>query len=184
MTTSFKEYTIDIVDDPNFKPGSADNLFTYDKVYLDDLGLQPTSKHAIRVTKDGQGIASAIVCESGGGSIIHKKSFVVKDSTLFICCCDTVYSFGLPKLTLNWKRELDPATCFGIYSFKDDFIIHGELEIRRIDVDGNTKWDFSARDIFVTQDGTESIKLTEDNIELTDWGGDKYILDEHGQLAN
>lgn len=183
MTTRFKEYTVDIIDDTSFNFGSTDNSFNYDEVYFDDVQYQPTSKHGIKITKSGQTISSAIVCEVGGATGIHEKSFIVRGNDLLICCCDTVYSFGLPELSLNWKKEFDPATCFGIYSFKDDFIIHGELEIRRIDADGNTKWRFSAKDIFVTQDGTESIQLTDDGIEVIDWDGDKYLLDEHGQLT-
>ena len=113
MTTRFNEYTVDIIDDPNFSVGSTDNSFNYDKVYFDDVHYQPTSKHGIKITKSGQPISSAIVCEVGGATGIHENSFIVSDNDLLICCCDTVYSFGLPELALNWKRELDPATCFG-----------------------------------------------------------------------
>ncbi len=183
MTTRFKEFTVDIIDDPTFKPGSADNSFKYDTVYYDNTEFQPTSKHGIKITKDGQNITSAIICETGGATGIHDNSFVLTDNNFLICCCDTVYSFKLPGLTLNWKKELDPATCFSIYPFKDDFIVHGELEIKRIDMDGYIKWNFSAKDIFVTQDGSEAMKLFGDKIEVTDWDGDTYILNEEGQLT-
>ena len=184
MRTSFKEYTVDIVDEPNFNVGSTDNSFKYDNVYFDDTEFQPTSKHGIKISIGGQIISSAIICGTGGATGIHDNSFLIKNDNLLICCCDTVYSFNLPILTLNWKKELDQATCFAIYQFKDDFIIHGELEIKRIDKNGQVKWNFSTKDIFVTPDGSESIKLTDDKIELTDWDGDKYILNEHGQQTN
>lgn len=183
MTAIFKEYTVDIIDDPTFRPGSADNSFKYDTVYCDDNEFQPTSKHGIKITKDGQSITSAIICETGGVSGIHDNSFVLTDNNLLICCCDTVYSFKLPGLTLIWKKEFDLATCLSIYPFKDDFIIHGELQIKRIDMEGNVKWDFSANDIFVTKDGSEAIKLFGDRIEVTDWNGDTYALNEDGQLT-
>jgi hypothetical protein len=182
MRTSFKEYTVDIVDEPTFNVGSADNSFKYDKVYFEDTEFRPTSKHGIKISSDGQIISSAIICETGGATGIHDNSFLIKDDNLLICCCNAVSSFNLPNLTLNWKKEFDQATCFSIYPYKDDFIIHGELEIKRIDKSGQIKRKFSAKDIFVTQDGTESIKLTGDKIELTDWDGDKYILDEHGRV--
>jgi hypothetical protein len=183
MTTRFKEYTVDIIDDPTFNPGSADNLIGYETVYFDNTEYQPTSKHGIRVTKEGQSIGSAIICETGGATGIHDNSFLITADDLLICCCSTVYSFKLPLLTLNWKKELDPATCFAIYPFKDDFIIHGELEIKRINRAGNVKWDFSAKDIFVTQDGKEAVRLIGDRIEVTDWDGDKYILNVDGQVT-
>ena len=49
-------------------------------------------------------------------------------------------------------------------------------------MDGNIKWGFSAKDIFVTQDGSEAMKLFGDRIEVTDWDGDTYVLNEDGQL--
>lgn len=183
MKTRFKEYSVEVFDDPTFSSRSADNLVSYDRVYIDHTEYQSTSKHGIRVTKEGQSISSAIICGTGGATGINDNSFLITDDDLLICCCDTVYSFTLPQLTLNWKRELDPATCFGIYPFKDDFIIHGELEIRRIDRAGNVKWDFSAKDIFVTQDGKEALKFTGDKIEVTDWDGDTYVLSENGQVT-
>jgi hypothetical protein len=84
---------------------------------------------------------------------------------------------------LNWKRKLDPATCFAIYPYKDDFVIHGELEIKRIDREGDVKWDFSGKDIFVTQDDKEAVKLIGNRIEVTDWDGDTYILTGDGQVT-
>jgi len=183
MTTRFKEYTIDIVDDPCYSLGSADNSFIYDKVYSHDTEYRPTSKHGINITRGGQSITSAIICESGGATAIHDNSFIIAGDVLLVCCCNTVYSFKIPELNLNWRKEFDPATCFAIYPFKEDIIIHGELEIKRVDLDGNIKWDFSAKNIFVTQDGREAVKFNGDKIEVIDWDGDKYVLDENGQLT-
>jgi hypothetical protein len=182
MTTSFKEYTVDIVDDAGYSLASTDNLYTYDRVYSEDTEY-PTSKHGIRITKDGQTVASVIICESGGKTGIHDNSFVITGDVLYVCCSNAVYAFRLPELTLNWKKKLDAATCFAIYPFKDDFIIHGELEVKRIDKEGKIKWNFSAKDIFVTQDDGEAVKFIGDNIELTDWDGDRYLLNEDGRLS-
>jgi hypothetical protein len=104
MTTKFKEYTVDITDDPSFSPGSTDNLVCYDRVYFDDTEYQPTSKHGIRVTKKGQSISSAVICGTGGATGIHDNSFLITADDLLVCYCDIVYSFKLPQLTLNWKR--------------------------------------------------------------------------------
>ena len=183
MTTSFKEYTIDIVDDANYTLGSADNSHTYDRVYFEETEYRPTSKHGIRITRDGQSVASAIICENGGATGIHDNSFIITGDVLLICCSDAVYSFKLPTLGLNWRKKLDAVTCFGIYPFKGDYIIHGELEIKRIDLHGNIKWDFSAKDIFVTRDSSEAIRFNGNTIELTDWDGDQYVLNENGRLT-
>ena len=127
MTTSFKEYTIDIVDDANYTLGSADNSHTYDRVYFEKTEYRPTSKHGIRITRDGQSVASAIICENGGATGIHDNSFIITGDVLLICCSDAVYSFKLPTLELNWKKKLDAVTCFGIYPFKGDYIFHGPV---------------------------------------------------------
>lgn len=39
--------------------------------------------------------------------------------------------------------NLDPATCLAIHRFADDFIIHGKLEITKIDLTGTIEWNFS-----------------------------------------
>ncbi len=181
MTTNYHDYTVEIIDEPNFGLNSNDNTSTYDKIYYDETGYQPTSMHGIKVSKDGVHLSSAIICEVGGATGIYDNSFIIIDDALLICCCDTVYSFKLPNLTLNWKKEFDLATCFSIYSFKSDFIIHGELQISRVDKNGIKKWEFGARDIFVTSDGKESFGLKEDKIYLRDWQGYEYVINENGQ---
>ena len=183
MTTKFKEYTITIIDDHSFNPGSPAHLFSYETVYL-DTRYQVTSQHGIKIAKDGKIITSTIICETGGATVIHENSFLIATDDLLICCCNMVYSFKLPLLALNWKKEFDPATCFAIYPFKDDFIVHGELDVKRIDTNGIVKWDFSGKDIFVTQDGREAVKLMGNRIELTDWNGTAYILNENGQAIH
>lgn len=184
MTVKYKGYTVDIIDDQTFSINSVDNTSQYDKVYFNGSTNQdrfyPTSKHGIRIRQGDEEVSSAIICEVGGGATIHSKSFIISDKSLYICCCDKVYSLSLPDLSIAWSKRLDPATCFGIYSFDNEFIIHGELSIIRIDKNGNVKWEFSARDIFVTQDGTESIAFQGDKILLKDWEGNKYTLDKNG----
>ena len=182
MTASFHDYLIEVLDEPGFRLDSTDNLFVYDNIYFDDKAYKPTSKHGIKVSKDGQAITSALICETGGATGIHDNSFIIRGDNLLLCCCDTVYSFILPGLTLNWKKKLDAATCFSIYSFRDDFIVHGEMEVKRVDLNGNVKWSFGGKDIFVTHDGTASIVLTGDKIKLLDWGRNNYTLDENGVL--
>ena len=185
MRVSYKDYTIDIVDDSSYTLNSTDNIVSYDKEYFDGMTntdrVYPTSKHGIRINHNGEELASAIVCEIGGATTIHDKSAAVMNDSLLICCCDKVYSLSIPRLEIKWKKRLDPATCFAIYPFKEDFIIHGELQVTRIDIDGKEKWNFGARDIFVTPDGKDSFELIDDQIKLRDWEGYEYLLNENGQ---
>jgi hypothetical protein len=185
MKVSFKNYTVDVVDDSNYTLNSADNIVSYDVEYFDGRTntdrVYPTSKHGIRITQDGDKLASAVICETGGLTTIHDNSFVFTNDSILICCSNKIYSLSIPRLQLNWKKRFDLATCFAIYPFKGDYIIHGELQITRIDKGGNEKWTFRARDIFVTPDGKDSIELLTDKIKLRDWEGYEYLLNEDGQ---
>jgi hypothetical protein len=185
MKVAFKNYKIEIVDDSNYTFNSADNITFYDLEYFDGITntdrVYPRSQFGIKITQDGNKLASTIICEIGSPTTITTKSFVLTNNSILICCSDKIYSLSLPDLQLNWKKRFDPATCFAIYSFKDDFIVHGELRITRIDKEGNEKWTFGARDIFVTPDGKDTLELQTDKIKLRDWEGYEYLLNEDGQ---
>jgi hypothetical protein len=187
MTVHYKEYIIEVIDDMEYSLRSTDNLTHYDKEYfnssMNEDRFYPTSKHGIRIKQDDKELASAIICEVGGATGIHKNSFLFTGNNMLICCCDKVYSLTLPDLEINWKKRLDWATCFEIVCFDDEFLVHGELSITRIDKDGNEKWRFGARDIFVTQDGSEAMIIHTDKIELRDWEGYTYILDKNGLIT-
>jgi hypothetical protein len=154
MNLQYLDFRIEIVDDPIYSLNSTDNISNYDQEYFDDKPYSDrnysNSKHGIRVFKNDLELSSAIICEVGGATTIHENSCLIKDGLLFICCSDKIYALSLPDLKLKWKKRLDPATCFGIYSFQGDLVVHGELQITRVDINGIEKWSFGARDIFVT----------------------------------
>jgi hypothetical protein len=64
MRVSFKNYTVDVIDDSNYTLNSADNVVSYDVEYFDGPTntdrVYPTSKHGIRITRDGDKLASAM----------------------------------------------------------------------------------------------------------------------------
>ena len=84
-------------------------------------------------------------------------------------------------MKLNWVKKLDMATCFKIFRIENDFVVHGELEITRIDSFGNIIWQFSGADIFVSLDDEISFQLNNDNIILKDITGNGYIIDFDGR---
>lgn len=184
MTAVYRDYTIKIQDEPNYAFDSVDNPISYESVYFDESDYQPTSKHGISISRDGQHLASALICGIGGATGVSDTSFIVKDDNLLICCCNLVYSFALPTLRLDWKKQFDLATCFALDPFQDDLIVHGELQISRIDTNGEVKWVFSGKDIFVTDDGMDSVNILGNRIKATDWQGTTYVLNEVGQIVN
>lgn len=178
-------YRIKIVNAKHYTLNSADNIESYDIEYYQDYfngdRHYPTSKHGIRIFENDEEIRSAVVCKIGGATGIHEESALIIGNNLYLCCCDNIYCLSIPDLDLKWNKRLDPTTCFGIYPFKGDLIIHGELQISRIDLNGNQKWTFGVRDIFVTQDESDSVKIEENKIHLKDWEGYEYIIDGNGK---
>ncbi len=185
MELDLSPYWIKLINEEHYTLNSADNVEFYDIEYfqgdVNSDGHNPTSKHGIRVFKNEEEIRSAIVCETGGSTGIHEKSALTNGDSLYLCCCDSIYCLSVPNLNLKWSKRLDPATCLGIHPYKSGFIVHGELQISRIDFNGNQKWTFGAHDIFVTEDGFDSFKINENKIHLKDWEGYDYIIDENGK---
>jgi len=178
MISYYKDFEVIVFDDQTYAINSTDNSTNYKQSYCENIG--DLNKHGIKINKDGIEISSAIICENGGGSTIHEKSYILKDNSIFICCGSKIYSLNIPLLTLNWRKELDSATCFGIYEFEGDLLIHGELEISRLTKEGLVKWKFSGRDIFVSMTGNKEFEIVGDKIKLFDFDNFEYLLDANG----
>ena len=82
---------------------------------------------------------------------------------------------------ITWRTKADTATCFEIYKYQESYIIHGELEISRLDNDGKILWQKIGADVFTTLDGEDNFVLTDNNILATDWENNKYKFDYHGR---
>jgi hypothetical protein len=184
MKIEYEQYRIELTDASTYSLNSSDNIEKYQLEYFqgtqNEDRFYPTSKHGIRLFENDIEINSAVVCAVGGTTGIHENSFLIENDNILICCCDKIYSLKIPELSINWTKRLDLATCFGIFEFKDDLIVHGELQILRIDKKGNIKWEFGGRDIFTTPDGKDDIKIGKDTIRVKDWNGYEYILNEFG----
>lgn len=179
----YKDLTIEVLEEATYKFGSADNNFIYSKHHFGDGAIEhTTSKHGIKIYQDGQIIDSCILIGSGGSTAIHQTSSLVDNDRLVICCCDTVYSLTLPYLELKWKTQADPATCFQIFQQENDYIIHGEIQVTKLDKNGNKKWEFGGAEIFVSIDNEEEFKIESDGILLTDFAKTRYKLDFDGKL--
>jgi hypothetical protein len=183
---TFKEFTIEIINEEDYIVDSADNRFKYDLIYQhpEDEGYSPTSKHGIKVYKSGL-YKNAIILATGGSTDVNPNSAILDNGSLVICCCNKIFCLRLPDLELNWITEADMATCFGIYQYEDSYIIHGEVNICRISRDGKIQWKRSARDIFVSIDNAgNTFKMNDEYIELIDWHGFRYKLFYDGSIID
>lgn len=179
----YKYLTIEVLDEPTYKFGSADNNFNYSKHYFGDGAKEyPTSKHGIKIYQDYQIIDSCIIIGSGGATGVHQNSSLLDKDQLIICCCETIFCLTLPELELKWKTQADQATCFQIFKQEDDYIIHGELQVAKLDKFGKIIWEFGGADIFVCIDNEEEFKIENDGILVTDFAKTKYKIDFDGKL--
>lgn len=75
-------------------------------------------------------------------------------------------------------------TCFEIFYLEKDYLVHGELDITRLDKNGKIIWQNSGKDIFTTLEGKDDFCLTETEIIAKDWNYEKYIFDYDGNLKS
>lgn len=176
MTTQHGEFEITITQEDMANAP----LFQYS--YGDTDNAYYSKSYGIRVKQNDVEVSSAML---SGGTIalsIFDTSFVIKNESLYICYGNEVYALTLPGLQLQWQKQLDFATCFGIYKYEDDLIVHGEIDITRISTDGVIRWQFSGADIFVNLDGKLTFNIVDQEIKLTDFNGMEYTLNGDGEV--
>ncbi len=137
---------------------SSDNLRSYAKAYLSDDGVC-SSLIGVEVIQEDVITASRLIGATGGGTGVHPDAALICYGGLVVCCADTVFKLSLPNLDLAWRTAADIATCFGIYYLDDDYIVHGELSITRLDRDGKIVWQREGRDIWTIPDGKDALEV-------------------------
>ena len=178
--------SIGLVNETNYNPESADNIVVYDRFYGErpDNGVNPTSRHGIFLLKDGKIERAVCISAIGGGTGIHPHCSVADGDLFLICCADSIFCLRLADLELNWVTKGDEATCFGIYQYGNNYIVHGELAISRIDRVGAILWQFSGPDIFTTLNGG-GFTLKGDVVEAECWDGAALNIDaQTGKLVS
>jgi len=179
---NYKNMAIELLDDPAFTVG-ADNKDAYASYYYtNECQNAKGSFHGIRLFKDDLELNSCLLTGSGG-TTIHPTSAIVDENSLLVCCGDSVFSLDLPSLELKWQAHADPVACFQIYKIEEEYLVHGEVEITRLNRYGDVIWAFSGRDIFVSSDNEPSFLLKKDRILLVDWEKNKYELGFNGKEA-
>nr|WP_276903582.1 SMI1/KNR4 family protein [Pedobacter kyonggii] len=174
------KYHINIFDDEAFTEKSVDHVNHYDFVYFEKSKYRSTSIYGIKVFQDNVLIKSAVIGAIGGGTSIHETSVIIEDDRLLICCSDTIFCLSIPDLALLWRTQADGATCFEIYKYQDSYIIHGELEISRLDRDGKILWQQGGADLFTTITGEQDFELCEHFILAKDFENRVYKFDYEG----
>lgn len=181
ISYNYNNLIIELSDDREYTVG-RDNSNTYRSLCSTDRSQDSFgSNHGIKLFKDGLELNSCLLTGSGG-TTIHPTSAVVDENSLLMCCGDSVFSFALPGLELKWQTHADLSVCFQIFKIENEYLVHGELEISRLNKLGEVIWSFSGYDIFVSADGQESLAIQDDRIVLIDWEKNRYELDFNGKV--
>ncbi len=176
------DFKIDIFHDSTFKENSADNVNQYNFVYLDKSKYEFPTTFGINVYKEGLLFKSAVIGASGGGVTIHKNLTLLDGNKLLICCSNIIFCLSIPSLNLLWQTQSDTSNCFEIFKYQDSYIVHGELEISRVDNDGKILWQQNGSDVFTTLEGKDDFIITDGYISATDWNYTVYKFSFNGQL--
>ncbi|TGJ98687.1 hypothetical protein EHQ53_12255 [Leptospira langatensis] len=170
-----KHGALKIINDPNFQISSVDNLYSYDRIY--GMTNNVSTQFGIFTSND-----SILLSNSGGISGLHDNCYLLEDDFLFLCVGNSIFSLAIPNLELRWQSQVDTFSCFGIYKIADGFIVHGELEITRINTTGKIIWQHSGSDIFTTSDGIDTFKIENNIIYAKSWDNRLYQFTLSGEI--
>lgn len=176
-------HTIEMINEPAYSFGSADNPRSYGHEFLLESEYQPSSTQGVQSFLDVNPHSSAVLGASGGGTGVHEHSCVVLVDRCLVAVGDRMAALALPDLRLLWQVKADDATCFGLHVTPDDqhVVVHGELAISRFAVDGQKEWEFSGKDIF-----TGACAIREGAVVVSDFNDEEYLIDlelGHGRIV-
>ncbi len=97
---------------------------------------------------------------------IHKDSFLIIDDSIIIYFDGIILSLNLENLKLNWIKEC--TDIIDIVLFQNDLFVYDELEILRLDKNGNEKWSFGGMDHFISYQGTDNFIFFDEYIQMVD----------------
>ena len=174
-------YNIEINTEEIYKKHSADNLNKFDFEYLEE-DTYISMLVSVKIFENEELIKSAILGSEGGKTGISKNSKIIEDDEIIICCGNKIFCLSIPELLLKWRIKADSITCFEIFKKEDFFIVHGELEITRLNEFGKIVWKQSGADIFITYHGENDFELNEKYIIAKDWENRIYKFDYDGNV--
>ena len=172
---------INITSDPTYSVRSTDNRH-YDFEY--DPGCHTRSDwysaFSIHINLFYKEYDIVLV---GENSSDPSNCAILKDNTLTIMMENSISQINVVNGELTLYKRFDCfGSTFGLYPISNGYIVWGELEILRLDLNFEKIWSFMGRDIFVSQSGNSPFVLGEKTIKLHDWEGNYYELDFDGKL--
>lgn len=174
------KYKVEIFTDETYEIGSVDNINNYDLEYLESENKYNSTFVGLKIYENEELNKSILIGSEGGNTGINENSKIIEENRILICCADKIFCLSFPELILLWKTKADEITCFEIFKRHDYYIVHGELEITKLNENGKILWQKGGADIFTTINGKNDFELTEKYIIATDWENRIYKFDYDG----
>lgn len=183
MTTlHFENMLIDIFADELYSSRSTDNKYKYNQHHrlmkINDDECYATKYAVIIKDKEENIIDSVIIIADGAGMMTpHDENVVIDDELLVIAIGRYIVALELPSLRMKWNVTTENCyVCFSVHKIGNRYISHCEGSVIGIDKVGSLEWEFTGRDIFVSENGENEFVIKEKFIELRDWENNKYHL--------
>jgi hypothetical protein len=159
---------VELWSDPGYTPGSAGNVHRYGREIA--VGGHHGQATGVEVRMDGVPVASAVLLCDAGCPGVSTSNAELRGDTLYVAMRDHVAALSLPSLEVRWMTDVDDACVFGFVGTDEDaLLLHGELWITRLGLDGRIQWRQGGADIFTggcwTEDGV---------VFAADWEGTEY----------
>src|SRR3990172_4093057 len=167
------DVTVERIDEPGYSLGSADNGRPYSNEYVLGPWSRHCSRHGVVCVMPEVPVGTALIAVSGGGTGVHTHSLALLGGRCCAAVGNTVVCMGPPDLALRWHVQGDQATCLGVHLTHDQsfLVVHGELEISLLTLEGQRVWSCSGRDVF-----TGDLKVDEQTVHVVDFNGARYTI--------
>lgn len=113
----------------------------------------------------------------------NSQSVKLNENNLIMSLGFTILSLNLKKLEIDWILRPDISELFEFYDLEEDILLRGEFRIFRIEKNGNIKWEFGGRDIWVNLEEKKEVSIIENTIRLFDFESNEYLLNFDGELV-
>lgn len=107
---------------------------------------------------------------------------VLNGEKLYTIKFNTMYEIDIITKQIRYIDLDDLSGAMGLYKTADGLIVHGEMEIVKLDFELNEIWHFLGADIFASMIDHPAITIYDDRIELLDFENNHYVISHDGKL--
>lgn len=160
---------VELWNDPAWSPDFVGDPGRYGRAIV--LAEERRQATGIEVRVDGRVSNTAVLLGEMGCPGISSGNAVLRGDSLVLTMSAIVVQLAVPSLEPRWIVDLDDACMFGLMELpgEEDLLVHGELLITRLGMDGAIRWQQSGFDIF-----TRGCEIRDGVVVAVDWIGAEY----------